>query len=313
MKNKYFLDIDPETARDPTAPYAVLPLPYERTVTYGEGTAKGPAAILRASREIEDFDEELLVPMDIRVQTLPSPVFDNLSDEDTLAAIRNVAEPVLREGLPALPSGRGQAGRFLLCFGGEHTITSALTAAAASVFGAVSVLHIDAHLDLRDRYEGTPFSHACVMRRVRDSGLSTVHVGVRSCSAGEYAYAEKERIPIFWARDIHPDVNSQWVDQVTEHLVGRVYVTVDIDALAPSLVPGTGTPEPGGLSWHHITGLLREVFRSREVVAADIVEVAPVRGSQVSEFVAARLGAKMLMYHKHRKALKPKVRLPLYR
>lgn len=284
----FFLDIAPKTARDPNAPYAVFPLPYERTVTYGTGTVKGPTAILCASHEIEDFDEELMVPMNLRVQTLQTPIFENLGDKDSLATIRDTASSVLRED------------RFLLSLGGEHTVTYPLTAAVKSVFEKISVLHIDAHLDLRDQYEGTPLSHACVMRRVRDIKLLTIHVGVRSCSADEYAYAEKEQIPIFWAKEIHLDVNSQWVNRVITQLTAKVYVTVDIDALDPSLVPGTGTPEPGGLYWRQITGLLREVFRVREVIAADIVEVAPIPGSHVSEFVAARLGAKMLMYHKHR-------------
>lgn len=290
MRNKpFFLDISPKIANDPTAPYAVLPLPYERNVTYGAGAAKGPSAILRAGHEIEDFDEELMIPMDLRVQTLSPPMFDDLNDKDALSVIRDVVEPVLREG------------RFLLSFGGEHTVTSALTAAAKSVFGPVSVLHIDAHLDLRDSYDQTPFSHACVMKRVRDMGMSTVHVGVRSCSADEYAYVGNERIPVFWAKDIVSDSDCGWIDRIAEQLTGKVYITLDVDAMDPSLVPGTGTPEPGGLDWRHITGLLREIFRNSEVVAADIVEVAPIPGSQVSEFVAARLGAKMLMYHKHGK------------
>ena len=288
-RQSFFLDLDSEAAGDPAAPYAVLPLPYERTVTYGAGTVRAPAAILRASREIDDFDEELMASIDLTVQTLPAPALDGLSDENALAAIRKVAEGVLRER------------RFLLALGGEHTVTGALTAAAKDVFGPLTVLHIDAHLDLREHYQGTPYSHACVMKRVRDMALSTVHVGARSCSAGEYAYAEKNRIAVFWARDILADRDNRWIGRVVGQLAGNVYVTVDADAFDPSLVPGTGTPEPGGLFWRHVTFLLREVFRSREVVAADIVEVAPVPGSQVSEFVAARLGAKMLMYHKQRK------------
>lgn len=287
----YFLDISPEVATDPTAPYVVLPLPYERTVTYGTGTAKGPTAILRASHEIEDFDEELMVPMNLRVQTLQTPILENLDDKHALAVIRDAANSVLRED------------RFLLSLGGEHTVTYPLTAAAKSVFEKISVLHIDAHLDLRDQYKGTPFSHACVMKRIRDMGLSTTHVGIRSCSADEYAYAEKEHIPIFWARDIHASLDDRWVKQIVEQLEGKTYVTVDIDSLDPSLVSGTGTPEPAGLTWYQITRLLRQVFNEHNVVAADIVEVAPVPGSQVSEFVAARLGAKMLMYHKHRNQL----------
>ncbi|MFC1499303.1 arginase family protein, partial [Verrucomicrobiota bacterium] len=134
--HSYFLDIDQQTSQDPSCPYAVLPLPYERTVTYGTGTAQGPAAILRASHEIEDFDEEFLKPMELRAQTLPSVNFKNLSDEQALELIKKTSEPIMRSG------------RFLLSLGGEHTISGPLINAAVSAFGEISILHLDAHLDL---------------------------------------------------------------------------------------------------------------------------------------------------------------------
>lgn len=290
-RHPFFLNIAPAAARDPRAPYAVLPLPYERTVSFGTGTARGPAAILRASREIEDFDEELRIPTALRVQTLPRPRWAGLSAVRALATIRRAAEPALRQG------------RFLLSLGGEHTITAPLVEAGRAVHGRLGVLQVDAHTDLRDAYRGTRLSHACVMRRVREMGVSTVHAGIRSCCREEYDLVRKRNIPVFWAADIARDNRNRWIRRAVDALPRKVYVTVDVDGLDPAVAPGTGTPEPGGLSWNQVTGLLREVFRRREVVAADIVEVAPIPGSYLTEFVAARLGARMLVYHRHRDRL----------
>jgi agmatinase len=288
MRSSHFLNIPATVARNPAAPYAVLPVPYERTVSYGGGTAKGPTAILRASREIEDFDEEFFCPVNVDVQTLPPPVLRGLRDRQALAAIRASAEPVMR------------AGRFLLSFGGEHTVSVPLVEAAKKAFGKISILHVDAHLDLWNKYRGTSLSHACVMRRIREMGLSTVHVGIRNCSTEEISCVRREHIPIFWAKDICTTNSKSWVEQVIRKLGPTVYISVDIDGLDPSLVPGTGTPEPGGMSWYQLTYLIRRVMSRKRVIAADIVETAPVPGSQVSEFVAARLGLKILLYHKHR-------------
>lgn len=287
-QHSHFLDIDPSMALDPTSPYAVLPLPYERSVSYGTGTARGPEAILNASHEVEDFDEELKVAVDVFPQTLPCPELDGLPDEQALDAIYTAALPVM------------QSGRFLLSLGGEHTVTAPLARAARDTYDSLSVLHLDAHLDLRLSYNNSPWSHACTMRRIQESGIPTTHVGIRSCSVDESRYISDTSTPVFRARDIVNRTDEKWIDDIIKLLSAKVYVTVDIDVFDPSLVPGTGTPEPGGLDWYAITSLLRRVVESREVVAADIVEVAPINGTKVSEFVAARLGAKLLTYHKHR-------------
>lgn len=289
MTHSFFLDIDPDVAKDPTAPYAVLPVPYEQTVTYGQGTAAGPDAILEASFQIEDFDEELRIPMGLRVQTLPSLDFVDLSEAQSIEKIRVAAESVV------------SSKRFLMAFGGEHTISVPIVTAVKSVYDRISVLQLDAHTDLRTQYDGTEFSHACVMRRIREMQVPTVHVGVRSISVEEYEYVQSEHVPIFWASEMQPP-DTAWIDHVVDVLADPVYVTVDIDCLDPSLAPGTGTPEPGGPGWREATALLRKVFASRQVVAADIVETSPIPGSQVTQFTAARLAAKMLMYHKNRGA-----------
>jgi len=167
-----FLDIDQDVAADPQAQLVVLPLPYERTVCYGTGTRRGPDAILRASREIEDFDEELKIPVDLRVRTLDPPDLSAPDTADALDVIRATAGTVMKDD------------RFLLSLGGEHTVTLPLVTAAQSVFEGLSVLHLYAHLDLRDSYLGRRDSHACVMRRIRDLGVPTTHVGMRGVSVG---------------------------------------------------------------------------------------------------------------------------------
>jgi len=286
MKTQHhFLNIPAKAARDPKAPYAVLPLPYEKTVSYGTGTARGPAAILHASQAVEDYDEELEVPVNLAVETLKAPSFKGLTDTRALAVIKAAALPVMK------------AGRFLLSLGGEHTITGPLAAAAREAFGNISILHVDAHPDLRDKFSGTKLSHGCVLRRAREMGISTTHVGIRSCSQEEASYIKKENIPVFWAKDICTSQDTKWMDNVIRKLGNKVYLSVDIDGLDCALIQGTGTPEPGGMSWYQLTALIRKVMSRKHVVAADIVETAPMPGSQVSEFVAARLGLKILLCH----------------
>ncbi|MBM4144057.1 MAG: agmatinase [Lentisphaerae bacterium] len=284
--HRHFLDIPAAAARDAAAPFAVLPLPYERTVSFGTGAAGGPAAVLDASHEVEDFDEELRQPLDFAVQTLAPPELNGLDDEAALERIAAAAGRVLG------------GGRFLLAIGGEHTVTYPLVKAARDAHPELSVLHLDAHLDLRDTYEGTRWSHACVMRRVRELGVATVHLGMRSWSAAEQELVAAAKLPVYPAAAIPAAPDDAWLDRLLEPLAGALYVSVDIDALDPALAPGTGTPEPGGLAWRQLLAILRGAFARRTVVAADIVEVAPIPGARVTEFAAARLGAKMLAYRR---------------
>lgn len=285
-KSPHFLSYDPVCARQGHAPYAVLPVPYERTVSFGRGTARAPAAILKASAHIEDFDEELLQPLNLAVQTLPPVPCSRGRDEQVLAAIRQQAQRVM------------QRGQFLMTLGGEHTITLPLVAAANAVHGPLTVLHCDAHLDLRDHYTNTRLSHGCVMRRVLELSLPIVSVGIRSVCAEEYRLVQRLDLSVFWARKIARYPSAAWINSVLARLGKKVYITIDADCLDPALMPGTGTPEPGGLSWYALTALLRRVCAAREVVAADLVEVAPISGTVVSEYTAARLAAKLLLYHR---------------
>lgn len=276
-----FLDLDPPHADLDAARFAVLPVPYEGTVTYEAGTAAGPAAILRASAHVELFDEELAGEFFAAgIATCP-PV-------DPAADVAEQMDRVCRAARDL-----HARGKFVLALGGEHSITVPLVRAAAAA-GRLSVLQIDAHADLRDAYGGTRCSHACVMRRVLEIADDACQVGIRS-----YSRQEADECPRQVERFITPAriaADPRWIDHVLEMLGPTVYVTVDADGLDPAVAPGVGTPEPGGLTWPQATALLRRVCAARHVVAADITEVRPIPPNHVTEFAAARLAYKIIAY-----------------
>jgi len=277
-----FLDLPDEHCDPATSRYAVLPIPYEATVTYGRGAAQAPAAILEASAQVEWYDEELRAEfVSAGIATLP-PVEPAGAPETTSEAVRAAAGEAMA------------GGKFLLSLGGEHSVAVPLVRAAAECFGEISVLQLDAHADLRDRYQGTKLSHACVMRRVLEITPNIVQVGIRSFS-GEEVDACPEQVGRFVTpRRIAAD--PDWIAKTLALLGEQVYVTVDVDAFDPAEAPGVGTPEPGGLRWRDVTALLRSVCARRRVVAADIVEVRPIPPSLVTEYLAARLAYKIIAY-----------------
>lgn len=292
-----FLGLPPELSDPETARYVVLPVPYEGTVSYEGGTADGPRAIIEASQQVELFDEQMRREIHLPGVATVEPVPSAETPEAEMNRVAEAARPII------------QRGQFLLTLGGEHSITAPLVALAREKYGKISVLQIDAHADLRDSYDGSRHSHACVMRRVLEVADYICQVGIRAWSAEEEealpdctaAFITPRHIEQSIADDVHLRGNAldhaTWIDQVLEMLGPEpVYITVDIDGLDPSLCPGTGTPEPGGLSWTQVTSLLRRVCRECSVVAADVVEVRPIPPHHVTEFVAARLAAKLIAY-----------------
>jgi agmatinase len=183
--------------------------------------------------------------------------------------------------------------KFLVALGGEHSITSPLVSATARKHSGVSVLQIDAHTDLRDSYMGTRHNHACAMRRTLEFARVT-QVGIRSVSIEEAAIASKLDTTIFY--DVSMRENPRWIDRVVESLERDVYVSLDVDGLSPAIMPATGTPEPGGLSWAEVTQLLRATAERRHVVACDLVELSPIPGMVAPNFLCARLLYKLLTY-----------------
>ncbi len=258
------------------ARFAVLPIPYDATTTFGVGTRDGPRAIITASQQVELYDEYLgRESHRAGVATLPPLEPDARGPEHMVARIYATARPIVRTG------------KFLIGLGGEHSITAGLVRAVKMRYQRLSVLQIDAHADLRDEYQGTPHSHACVMRRIHEMGVPAVGVGVRNYSAAEAKFIRAANKPIFSARTCRN--GTTWIESVVGELTDPVYVTIDIDGFDPAFAPGTGTPEPGGLDWYQVTDLLAAVARRRQIVAADVMEVRPLPPGTVTEFLAAKL------------------------
>lgn len=259
-----------------TARYAVLPIPYDGTVSFQVGTRNGPRAIITASQQVELFNEEYAREFHTAgVATLAPLAPEMAGPQEMHAAIHAAARRVVRDG------------KFLIALGGEHSITSALVRAVRSRHKRLSVLQIDAHADLRESYEGTPYSHAAVMRRVLESGVPVVPVGIRNYSLEEHRYMKRRGFRPISVRETRE--NPDWMLNAVESLTDAVYVTIDIDGFDPAYAPGTGTPEPGGLDWHQVTDLLKAVAMQRRIVGADVVEVMPIPGSMQTEFLAAKL------------------------
>jgi agmatinase len=192
------------------------------------------------------------------------------------------------------------AGKFLVTLGGEHSLTQAPVAAARQVFGEIGVVQFDAHADLREEFEGTPFSHASVMKRVVDLGVPTLAVGIRSLSEPEARLVDERRLPVVWGHEM--ERAAERFPAMLARLPERVYLTFDVDYFDPALVPATGTPEPGGGTWHPTLALLRQLFRDKTVVAMDVVELAPIGGQPASDFLAAKLIYKCLGYLQEKEA-----------
>jgi agmatinase len=265
------------------SPIVVLPVPFERTTSYGKGTSAGPAGILRASQSMELYDEELACePCEIGIATEPPFLPEAFEMHEAMAEL----EAECRRHMAA--------GKLLLVLGGEHSLTIAPVRAAKSVFGPIGIVQFDAHADLRAEFEGTPYSHASVMRRVHDEGIPSLPIGIRSLSAPEAAFAREAKIPIVWGHEL--DGLEGRFDALLDLLPEQIYLTFDIDYFDPALVPATGTPEPGGGTWHPTLRLLRRLFERKNVVAMDVVELAPLGGQPTSDFVAAKLAYKMIGY-----------------
>jgi len=284
-----FLGLEGEQGSWDGSDVVVLPIPYESTVSYQGGTKAGPAAIIEASRYIELYDQELDAEPgpEIGVCTLPALHLTSAGPE---AAVRE-----LREAYDAILEAAG--GRLVIGLGGEHSITSApvLAHAARMPEGQrLSVLQFDAHGDLRMEYEGSPYSHAAVMARCIDE-VDLVQVGIRAITVEErQLIRERDSITTIFADEMWRD--DAWIDRAMAALGDRVFVTFDVDYFDPSLMPATGTPEPGGPAWYPTMQLLRRVFTEKKVVGVDVVELAPIGGNAAPDFVVAKLVYKMVGY-----------------
>ena len=277
-----FLGLPDEASRYETSRVVVLPVPLERTTSYGKGTAQGPEAILRGSRQVELYEEQLgAEPWRMGIATLPPFLPEPHEMEAALAELE-------------IECGRHlAAGKFLVTLGGEHSITIAPVRAARDVHGEIGVVQFDAHADLRAEYEGTRWSHASVMRRVHDERIPTLAVGIRALSSEEGELIARERLPTIWGWEL--PAQERFL-ALLEALPKKVYLTFDVDFFDPPLMPATGTPVPGGGAWQPTLDCLRELFRRKTVVAMDVVELAPQAGAHAADFLAASLVYKCLAY-----------------
>jgi agmatinase len=272
----------PTTTDFDKARVVILPVPLDRTTSYVSGTRNGPHEILVASSHMELWDEETGTDVhSIGIFTLPEMEFPFAAMDDVVCEIRRVASELI---------GRG---KFPLILGGEHSITPAVVGAVAAKYPGLSVLQIDAHADLRESFMGTPHNHACAMRRTLDFAPTT-QVGIRSLSSEEAAAAPALRTTIFYDYNMRAD--PDWMERVVDSLTDTVYITIDVDGLDPAIMPATGTPEPGGLSWYEALALLRKVIAKRTVVGCDIVELSPIPGNIAPNFLCAKLIYKILSY-----------------
>jgi agmatinase len=280
-----FCGLAEEHSQYETARAVIFPVPLARTTTQSQGTSNGPSAILKASRNMSLYDEELeLEPYkEIGIHTLaPIDTTDGTLQDVITELFTAQCALIEDEKLP-------------VAIGGEHALTPPLVSAMARKYKNLSVLQIDAHADLRDEYQGNPASHACAMRRVVEV-CPAVQVGIRAISLEEAKTVRHLRTKIYWANDIVRAPLKNWIGKVLADLSPNVYVTIDLDGFDPSLVPATGMPEPGGLDWHQVTSLLRAVAGSKKIVGMDVVELLPQPGDHASDLLAAKLVYKALGY-----------------
>ena len=286
---KQFLGSEAETPYD-QAQVVIIPIPYEATTTYRKGCEQGPDGVLTASDQLEAYDEELQRETchAIGIHTLPYVADTRLNPYLT-------AEQMLAETTAAVSQCLAD-GKFVVAIGGEHAITTGVVQAYQQYYQEpFTVIQIDAHGDMRHEFEGSLHNHACVMRRVVEMGLPTLPVGIRAICQEEATLIQEKAIPVQWAREMA--TNPQWIEQALAQIkTPKVFITIDVDGLDPSFMPGVGTPEPGGMGWYETLRFLRRVFETHEVIGCDVMELAPVVDSVVSEFTTAKLIYKLIGY-----------------
>lgn len=285
-----FLGIEEGDISYEEAKAVIIPFGLEASVSYGGGTNLGPQAMIDASHEVELFDEQLWCEpyRQIGIATLATPVIKQ-PIPDALKQLQQLVQQVLDDG------------KFPFVFGGEHSITAGAIRPYAEKYDDLVMLHFDAHADLRDGYEGEHYSHAAALRRCIDDDevanrgfhITLVSCGIRNISAGEIPFldANRDRIHIYWAKD-----KKRWnINDIISHVKGKpVYLTFDVDGFDGSLMPATGTPEPGGMFWDDVMEIITETAKVSTIVGADINELAPIEGWHACDFLAAKLAYKIL-------------------
>lgn len=268
-----FGDFTPEEMRYEGAEIAILPVPYDGTSTWIKGADRGPEALLDASYNLEFYDIETATEVYRRGIATLEPVVEASSPEAMADEVERRMTAILDDG------------KFPVLIGGEHSVSIGAFRAMARRYPNLTILQLDAHSDMRDEYEGSPCNHACVMARAKELTPNITQVGIRSTAREELHNIDPKRT--FHAYRIAED--SEWVERVSAQLGEEVYITIDLDVFDPSVLPSTGTPEPGGLHYREVMGLLRRVIREHRVVGLDVVELCPNPAAKTSDFLAAKL------------------------
>lgn len=280
-----YLGLEEEYSSFKKAKAVIVQAPYDRTTTYIHGAVNGPAAIIDASKYMERYDDELnQETFKIGIHTAEPLPIQNLTSEEMVDKVYSNTLELLK------------ANKFPVMLGGEHAVTIGAVKAFKEVYPNISVLHLDAHYDMRDVYFGSKLNHGCVARRILEM-CPVVQAGVRSQSKEERDFLATQndgRIKTVSVYDILE--MPLWKDVVSNSLSENVYITVDLDVYDPALVPATGTPEPGGLGWYEALSLFREVTKDKKVVGFDVVELCPIKGNIASDFLAAKLIYRLLGY-----------------
>lgn len=275
-----FGDLPQEHSGLDSAQIVITPVPYDGTSTWVRGAEKGPAAIIQASANMELYDIET------DSQVYLKGIFTDKAVKTGTTAPEDVIDAVEER-----VCGHIKKSKFTVVIGGEHTVSIGSIKAHVENNTDVTVLQLDAHADLRDEYNGSKYNHACVMARVRQL-CPIVQVGIRSMDSCEKGFINRQNL--FFAKDICNE--SDWIEKVVSRLSGKVYITIDLDVFDPSIMPSTGTPEPGGLLWYDVLALLKMVFEKTDVIGFDVVELCPCRENKAPDFLAAKLIYKLLSY-----------------
>ena len=260
----------------------IIPVPYDSTTSYRPGTRRGPLAIIEASTHMELFDEELKKEtFHIGIHTMDQLEITAIGPEQMVERVSSVARDCLRKD------------KFPVMVGGEHSLTLGMVRSLTEKYRNLSVLQLDAHADLRQEYQGTPYSHASIGKRIKEL-CPLVQVGVRSMSREEWNYLPASGVKTFFAQEVRE--KRGWIDEVLQSLSDEVYITLDLDVFDPSIIPSVGTPEPGGLGWYEVLDLLRTVISRKRIVGMDIMELTPLPGNTAPDFLAAKLIYRMIGY-----------------
>ena len=275
----HFGDLPEEYSALEHARVVVIPVPYDRTSTWIKGAGKGPAAIIEASAHMELYDIETDSEVYKKGIFTAEPVDGQQLPEDMAEMVAEQVRQYIRDN------------KFVVVVGGEHSVSIGSVRAQVANNADITVLQLDAHSDLRDEYKGSKYNHACAMARIAEL-CPIVQVGIRSMNSSEKKALDTNRV--IFAREISS--NKNWIEKVLSKLSQNVYVTIDLDVFDPSIMPSTGTPEPGGLLWYDVLGVMRTVFENRNVVGFDIVELCPDKRNKAPDFLAAKLIYKLLSY-----------------